>query len=252
MKTEENIFLPPDYIDRFRQSLSDIELKRYFYGQWCNNSNAVYSEFTNNNVKEIEPGINENFYIAMDVGYTNDPTVILFCGHDPQSNTIFIYKEHYLKNKLLSDVLTYLELYRDFNPLIVCDPSAAGYRNEFKNKKFRVQDKINNRIVDGISITKNLIKNEKIIIDPSCVELIKEIDLYSYDSKGNDLPLDANNHGPDAARYLAAHLNETKIFKPKIHFIKYCRGVLEKTKTSLKKIFKKLYTVLRTKLVIHI
>lgn len=219
MKTEENIFLPPDYIERFRQSLSDIELKRYFYGQWCTNSNAVYPEFTNNNIKEIEPGINENFYIAMDVGYRADPTVLLFCGHDPLSNTIFVYNEHYLQNKLLSDVLAYLEQYRDYNPLIVCDPSAAGYKNEMKAKGFRIVEKVNNRIVDGISITKNLMKNEKIIVDPKNINLIKELDLYSYDEKGNDLPKTGNDHGPDGLRYLSAHLNSTKMFKPKIHFI---------------------------------
>lgn len=216
----DNFFLPVDYLKKWdTEDKNSIKYKRYYLGEWCNNEYAVYSNLTQDNIKEhdYEEG-SEQIWIGLDPGYTNDPFAIIVCGYI--NRKIYVYEEHYLKNKLLQDVKDILEKYREYKPNLVIDPSAAGIKNELRNDNWRIQDKVNNKIVDGIAIVKSKINNREILIDPRNKELLKEMDLYSYGNTG-DIPVDKDNHLCDALRYVVMSIvdNNRQIIKPNIVFL---------------------------------
>jgi len=216
MRTDENTFLPKDYIQRFKSSLSDLEFRRYFKGEWCNNENGVY-HIPRESVIEHEQGDNEQIFVGIDAGFSEkDPTVLLICGWDNEK--LYIYEEHYLYGKLISDVKAIMEDYRDFNPILCVDPSALSYKNELGAEGYKISDRVVNKIVDGIALTKDLINNRNLIIDPRNTNLLRELDLYSYSNNGSDIPNGKNDHGPDAMRYVVSVIREmkSKIINPKI------------------------------------
>jgi phage terminase large subunit len=64
-----------------------------------------------------------------------------------------------------------------------------------------------NEVLDGIRVVSSLLGQRKIRIHRRCTRLISELQGYAWDEKackrGEEKPVKANDHGPDAIRVWA-------------------------------------------------
>ena len=84
------------------------------------------------------------------------------------------------------------------------DPSALSFKNELARRGLCIQDADNN-VLDGIREVSTELSLNKIQIDPSCTNCIREFSGYVWDTKagerGEDKPLKQNDHSMDVLRY---------------------------------------------------
>ena len=87
---------------------------------------------------------------------------------------------------------------------IIIDPSAASMVATIRKKgRFSIR-KAKNDVLDGIRVTSSFLKNGKILINPKCTGIIKELGEYRWDpKKQHDTVIKENDHASDALRYFA-------------------------------------------------
>lgn len=194
----ENIFLP----ESARNVLSDLKgdaYDKFVDGQWSNKEKIIYPNFNQEKVvKNIEGIEYVNYILGVDYGYTH-PTGILLCGLDKE-NRMYIISEWREQKKLQRDIMKQIISYKDFNPTILVDPSAAGLIAECQSQGLNAL-KANNDVNLGIERIKSKFEDGGIIISKECDKLISEIENYSY---GEDWkPIKINDDLVDPLRYIA-------------------------------------------------
>lgn len=208
-KASDNHYLPKDYIEDLKK-LTGTSYKRYFLGEFCSNSGAVYKEFNQDlHLKEINETewTDSEYLICADIGF-NDFTCILIVKF--QENKVHICQEVYTNTLTPSEIGNkILELQQLYNAdKVIIDPSAKGTIVEMEKMGIKVI-KANNSIDEGIARVKEYFIKNQITISKHCVNLIRELDLYSY-KDGTDKPEDKNNHSCDAIRYGIAEIIDSK------------------------------------------
>jgi PBSX family phage terminase large subunit len=89
---------------------------------------------------------------------------------------------------------------------IIIDPSATSFIQTIKKyKKFKVI-KAKNDVKEGIENTGTALNTNKILIDKSCKNMIREFYSYMWDEKaaerGEEQPIKQNDHCCDSLRYM--------------------------------------------------
>src|SRR5690606_1242349 len=70
-RLDENFFLPAEYIERQRRTLTGLAYKRYFLGQWAGSDGLVYDRW-DRGVHVCERPIDfDRIVVGVDYGYTN-------------------------------------------------------------------------------------------------------------------------------------------------------------------------------------
>lgn len=138
---------------------------------------------------------------------------VLYLVHNPYTSQIYILDEIYEKDrKKMSSIPMWeavrkkeLELWPDGKPRAwkrYCDEAAAWFMNEV-HSSFKVPitptSKHSSAPEEDISLIKDLMANEKILISSRCDKLCWEIENYVTDDK-NELP-DVDDHLIDCLRY---------------------------------------------------
>jgi len=124
-----------------------------------------------------------------------------------------------LKEELYQTGLTTTELSNIFrrvvgSKLIIADSAEGRLIEEIKRTGINIKPCVKGAgsVKEGIL----LMKDYKLIIDPSSTNLIKELNNYVWSDKG-ERPIDMYNHLLDAARYIITHrLKRPAIQKYKI------------------------------------
>lgn len=155
-------------------------------------------------VSEIPHWAQRRSRLAMDFGYTNDPTAIVqVCVHD---DTIYLDEVCYMTKMLSSDIVRTIKQR--------CQQDRRTYKVISESADPRMIDEIYNAGIDihpvrkfGGSIMAGIQKMQefKIKITKRSTNIIKEFKNYTYrqDKEGKWLnePIDGFNHGIDAVRY---------------------------------------------------
>lgn len=159
----------------------------------------VYPQFdASQHVKEMNPRNYIGFGLGTDEGYTN-PAAILKIYFDGDDN-FYIAEEYYRTGKLQSEIVEeHLRMAGDHNPEIIADSSAAGLIAALRDAGLDVQPRTGG-VLEGIKRMQELFAKNKIIIDPQCVNLIAELESYSW-KDGKDEPVKEFDHAADSARY---------------------------------------------------
>jgi len=201
----ENIYLSKDYIDSLNTMTGNLKLK-YMFGQWIALEDAVYPTFEREkNVKDVN--INEikwdEIIVALDYGFTNQTAALLLFRN---GNEIYIHKEYYRSKRLNNQITHDLENWLEYTKKIIIDPSAASTKAQFSEDGWQVEDAWN-KINEGIEVVNDKIGRKDIIINPNCIELIKQIENYQYKDKNAEkpVPIKINDHLNDAMRYGVCH-----------------------------------------------
>jgi len=137
---------------------------------------------------------------GQDYGFSNDPSTLVETSIDKENKKI------YIKLCLHKQALTTTDLYnynKQFagDKLIVGDSAEPRLISELKSKGNNIVPIKKTEITFGIS----LLQDYDIIIDESSIELIKEMNNYSWMDKKSSTPIDKFNHCIDAMRYAVTH-----------------------------------------------
>jgi PBSX family phage terminase large subunit len=218
---DDNPFLPPDYVQRMKDSKTGLFYKRYILGQWCLAEGAIFDFFDKKIHVVPRPPRSAQYWIAaIDYGTKNSfACVLVGCndGSEDQSGPIrWVEKELVWNSKeterqkapseYVEDIKDFLQDYAIH--AIYLDPSAAYFKQELARAGIHCVP-TENDVLEGIMQVSNELKSGKLFICAECKTLIKEIEGYCWDEKkserGEDAPIKVNDHAIDALRYALTH-----------------------------------------------
>lgn len=180
-------------------------------GNWGVSEGLIYTdwEVRDFDLSEIRQRQSVRMIWGLDFGYSQDPTALVASAVDLKERTIYVYDEWFAlrqTNRMIADVIRERGWGRE---RIVCDsasPQNIGELQLEQNIDAVASPKGKDSVENGIQ----LVQQYHIVIAPKCVNVIKEIESYSYDQDklGNVLstPIDDWNHGLDALRYSLVYM----------------------------------------------
>jgi len=207
--TYDNTFLQESYIKSMEEAYDDDWKRRYLKGEWFDFSGLIFSEFNRDlHIKDFSETrfTYKEYFAGFDFGYRN-PCCLLVIARDSDDNLIVLeefYKKELTNSEISSQIQEVLKNYTNNFSTIWCDPSSPAMIAEFC--KYINSQAANNDVLDGISTVKSLIKQNRLFVDSSCINLIRELDNYRYEKneKGGEFcerPLKRDDHAVDALRY---------------------------------------------------
>jgi len=214
MKSEENPILSKKDVDKLRKKYTGKFAAQELDADFVQFEGLVFDAFDEETHICPPFSIPKNWHIwsAIDFGY-NDPFCVLWFAKHPDKKRIYVIDEHYAERVLLKD---HANIMRNAHPNCITnykDPSAGQQAFELSSylgSKYQLLNALND-IVPGIHVVNSKFANKlsdglpELVIFSNCINLRKELGLYSYPSaesknKG-EKPIDAHNHACDCLRY---------------------------------------------------
>lgn len=214
---EDNPYLDQDYKDRIKNSLTGVFYKRNYLGLWCLAEGAIFDFFDRNlYVVKSPPRAAEYWVAGIDYGTVNNFACVLIgvsTGRYTQTGICRWVEKEYIwdskkngrqktNSEYAEDVASFLEPYSVKSVYI--DPSAASFKLELRKKGFHIID-ADNDVMNGITFMISEMQKGNLFICRECVNLIREVESYVWDSKssekGEDKPMKKDDHAIDALRY---------------------------------------------------
>jgi phage terminase large subunit len=193
--------LPESYLE----SIFEMKLKRpdtyehVILGGWKEREEGVvYSNWSIGDFVLLE----RNCY-GQDIGYSDDPTTLVHCSLDFEGKKLYV-KELLYKSGLTTSQIASSDLKMAGNGLIICDSSEPRLIRELKDQGVNIRPVKKKNIKGALLTGINMLQDLDIVVDPKSVNLVKELNNYSWKSPG--VPKDKFNHGLDAIRYAMSHL----------------------------------------------
>jgi len=213
-KLDDNPSLTDGFKANLRQEYRGLWYRRYIEGEWCLAEGVVYDFFDESlHCIDFPPGRGKEYIVGVDYGTTN-PSAFVLVGYNPMHYpNMWIEKEYYYDsakhNRQKTDTEYALDLkeFIEGYPInaIYLDPSCASFKLECSRQGTRNIFDANNEVLDGIRFVSGLFTNGTLKICRGCVNLIKEMGSYVWDTKSKDLGFDkpskAHDHVLDALRY---------------------------------------------------
>jgi PBSX family phage terminase large subunit len=223
---DDNPSLGQVYKDNLKKEYKGLWYKRFILGDWVLAEGSIYDFFdTALHVVQAPKTYAKQFFVGIDYGTTNPFAAVLVGFNDDAHPAIWVEKEYYWDSKAMGFQKTDSEYARDLErefggypvTLYYLDPSAASFEVELKRNKKPVKQAIND-VLDGIRFVGSMIAQGDLVICKKCVNLIKEMESYVWDSKsvklGEDKPLKQHDHSVDAMRYvLYSHFGKRSTLK---------------------------------------
>ena len=179
----------------------DFLWKVYGLGERADGEAIVFRKY---DIVEALPNSYDREAIGLDYGYSNDPTAAIQVIID--GNNIYLHELLYSTGLLNSDILNYLK------PIVgtkmVVPDSAEPKSNDYlllEGLNIVPAEKGRDSIMYGL----DLMRGKKIHITATSTNLLKEFKNYTFVKKNGvvtNKPIDAFNHGIDAARYAVMQL----------------------------------------------
>ena len=216
--TYDNPYIDRDEIDKEKSKKTDDEFAQEYLAEFRKSSGLVFKEF--NRELHLYDGIINGFterLAGVDFGYTNPtaiPTVLVKDG------TYYVSQELYRTQMTDDEVADYVanQKYNKVYP----DPESPSAIELLRRKGVNIRDvkKGKDSIQNGISQVRELFKQNRLFIHKSCINLISELEMYSYldqrpEHNSNENPQDKYNHAIDALRYVVSTHTISKPFIPR-------------------------------------
>ncbi len=205
--TYDNPFIDPQEIESERKSKTEDEFAQEYLAEFRKSSGLVFKEFdrTKHVYNYDLTGFSE--YVAgIDFGYTN-PTAI---PHVLVKDGVFYVCHELYRTHMTDDEVGDYVASERFNK-VYPDPEAPATIEVMRRKGINIRDvkKGKDSIAAGIQKMRELFKQNKLFIHKDCINLISELEMYSYPD-GNQMrnesenPQDKYNHAIDALRYVVS------------------------------------------------
>lgn len=209
---EDNPTLEPAYIARLKRQYSGLFYKRMIQAMWVAAEGAVYENW---NPETMVGGGEVGTILAVGIDYgTNHPTAgyaigidnrgVLVCSHEWAPNYTTGTHKRLTDSQLADSLQQWLQTLPSEPRFIYCDPAAASFREELKQRRVPTV-KASNHVLDGIRTIDSALNNGTLMIHPGCTRLIDGLASYRWDAKatkeGKDSPIKDNDDEVDALRY---------------------------------------------------
>jgi phage terminase large subunit len=198
---KDNKYLTPDDIKDLECETDTYYHNVYTLGNWGILGDVI---FTNWAVEDLSGMSNQftNRRNGLDFGFSSDPAAGLCTHYDSTRKTIYIFKELYERG-LTNDILAERMIEMIGSDRVVCDSSEPKSIQELNNHSVYAAGAVKGK--DSVNFGIDWLKQQKIIVDVSCINMQNELSQYHWkkDAGGNSLkiPVDKNNHLIDALRY---------------------------------------------------
>lgn len=184
--TYDNPHIPPEEIDKIKLELTEDRFAQEHLADFRKTEGLVYKEFDRArhvisphalpaNWKEVIAGA--------DFGFTH-PCAIMHIGKD-HDGRYFVFNEFYERGKTDAEIAEYVAAQRFQR--VYPDPENPAAIEELRRRKVNLREvkKGKGSVVAGINIVRELFKSNRLYITSNCVNLILELETYSYeDSNG--------------------------------------------------------------------
>lgn len=201
-----NPMMTPSELNEISKSISEMDFRQEFLGEFVTRGGMVYDEFGVDNI--LPPGTPSlhdfDIYLGMDFGYAN-PTAICFMAVARDTRNVIQFDELYLTRMKMEDILSEIVAklrHHNIEPssvkAIFSDP--AGNSEELSSgispvdflrmsqHRFNVVNKTT-RIAPGVALVRSYIRNaageRRYHVTPNCRETLKSLMGYTYDKKDN-------------------------------------------------------------------
>lgn len=205
--TFDNPFIPRVEIEKARAELPSDAFEQEYMAEFRKKQGLVYKDFNRDihlcDDLSLKDQVIENF-AGIDFGYTN-PAAVIFIKKDYLGH-YWVMDEWYVKGKTDAEIAEYVSACKfDF---VYPDPESPAAIKELSNKSVNVREVLKGKdsVTNGIDKVRNLFKQRRIHINKKCLNLINELETYSYPDKRPDkaepeLPIKEHDHAVDALRY---------------------------------------------------
>lgn len=214
---DDNPYLPNEYKQRIRDSLSGVFYKRNYLGLWCLAEGSIFDFFDRSvHVVPRPPRAADYWIAAIDYG-TVHPFACLLIGvstgqYDQTGRCVWVEKEYFwdpkqkgrqkLNSEYGDDVEAFLEPYLIKG--IYMDPAAQAFQLELQRRGMHVVH-ANNDVFNGIQYMTSEMYKGNLFICEECVNTIRQIESYVWDSRqmaqGKEAPMKVEDDAVDALRY---------------------------------------------------
>jgi len=201
----DNPNLPEEELDKAKEQMTEDRFSQEYMADFRKTEGLVYKEFDRDlHIFDREVENVSDFIAGVDFGYTN-PCAVIHIKKD-YDNNYYVTQEWYKKGRTEEQIGDYVKSCM-FNAVYPDpeNPSAIAILNE---KGIEVKEVIKGKgsVQTGIGKVRNLFKRNKLFIHKDCLNLISELETYSYpdkkDMKNEDEnPIKENDHALDALRY---------------------------------------------------
>lgn len=224
--TSANVYLPPDYEAGLARNKEKWWVDRYLRGSFKYTEGLVYPNFTDWFCEPFAIPPHWRRVTGTDFG-RRDPTAHLVGALDPVGKIIYIYNEveDVLDDKPIDYMVDLIKKADNFPSYMLAFPAQADPRGRNRGQisgqswfdAYRehgilfveAQDCGRDSIAPTILKVSNYAQHGRLKIFTNCVKLKNSLSKYKYperkvgdDSNQGENPIDANNHLPDALRYL--------------------------------------------------
>ncbi len=172
--------------------------KHQILGGWLDKAEGViFSNWTLGEFKEVSPSV-----FGQDYGFSNDPSTLVETSIDSSKKIIYL-KQHLYSQGLTTSLIASLNNKFANDKLIIGDSAEPRLITELKALGNNVEPAIKgaDSIVYGIS----LLQDYDLVIDPESIDLVKELNNYSWLERKSKTPCDNYNHLLDAVRYAVSY-----------------------------------------------
>jgi phage terminase large subunit len=177
--------------------------KHQILGGWLNKAEGVV--FTNWRIADFEEHSVSVF--GQDYGFSIDPTTLDKVSIDSKNKRIFVKEFLHQSGLTTSQIFDYNKIYAG-KSLIVADSAEPRLISELKSRGLIIKGIEKPKIIDRIA----LMQDWEIIVDPSSINIIKELNNYVWHDKKSQTPIDDYNHHLDPIGYVFWDL----VGKPKL------------------------------------
>ena len=208
---EDNPSLAPEILERYRTMYSGVFYRRFVLGEWAAAQGQVYDFFDESFVRPVPEGPFGEYRVSCDYGTSNPASFGLWGERDGVWYRIGEYYYDSRKEGRQKTDGEYVEALQELVGTrsvtrVIVDPSAASFIQALRQAGFPVE-KADNRVLSGIRVTAELLRQGKIVICSPCRDAIREFSLYRWDEKpGRDAPVKEHDHAMDDIRYFAVSL----------------------------------------------
>jgi PBSX family phage terminase large subunit len=201
----DNPYLPLEELDKAKETLPMERFMQEYMASFQKTQGLVYKEFSREEhlYDELPPGDYKKLG-GVDFGFQN-PTGILDIRF--RKDKFYVEGEFYKRERTEEQIADLVKAY-NFEE-VYPDPENPSAIEVLRSKNINVREVIKGKdsVKSGINKVRELFITGRLMINKQCVNLISELEMYSYDDEKGDRnedekPIKANDHLLDALRYV--------------------------------------------------
>lgn len=200
--TFDNPHIPSEEIDKLKSQLTEDRFAQEYLAEFKRTEGLVYKEFKRElDITDKEPQEVSSVIAGLDFGFTN-PACALRIAID--KDQVYWITEEWYKSGQTNEQIGEIVLKMKPNS-VYPDPAEPDRIQALKKMGLNCRE-VSKDVEAGIDKVRELFKQRRIKIHKSCVNLIWELETYSYPDKKPgqneyETPIKENDHAVDALRY---------------------------------------------------